>query len=375
VVARHDGPVEITLSEGPGGLTVKFGTEGEREFTWRWIKDHGEDPQSVDRETGQRLVDTFAIHPNLQASDARVEGANLVVEWADGAPATSVAIDTLAQASGVFTAPDERQLWTAVTAPDPVPVAFAELARSDETLGQALGHLLRDGFTVVDGLPNDLDSTRALIDRLGGVRNSVFGDIWSVVSGSGQHADSAYASIGLEPHTDGTYSYEGPGFQVLHFTQTGDSGGESELVDGMAVCQQLRELNPAYVKTLATVEVPARYVEPGVELVARRPALRFNHLGRFSQISFNNYDRTPLWLPPAEMDAFYEAYLALHELVMQPSNRFVRRLDEGEALIFDNWRLLHGRTAFTGERRFQGGYLNQEDVQSRRLTLGRAKAG
>jgi trimethyllysine dioxygenase len=40
-------------------------------------------------------------------------------------------------------------------------------------------------------------------------------------------------------------------------------------------------------------------------------------------------------------------------------------LRPGEALLFDNWRVLHGRAAFTGDRRMCGGYLNREDVESR----------
>ncbi len=30
----------------------------------------------------------------------------------------------------------------------------------------------------------------------------------------------------------------------------------------------------------------------------------------------------------------------------------------------DNWRLLHGRTAYTGGRRFVGMYTNHEDLES-----------
>jgi trimethyllysine dioxygenase len=40
-------------------------------------------------------------------------------------------------------------------------------------------------------------------------------------------------------------------------------------------------------------------------------------------------------------------------------------LAPGEALLFDNWRVLHGRAAYTGHRRLCGGYVNREDVESR----------
>ena len=33
--------------------------------------------------------------------------------------------------------------------------------------------------------------------------------------------------------------------------------------------------------------------------------------------------------------------------------------------VFDNWRVLHGRAAFTGKRRMCGGYINHDDYISK----------
>ena len=57
--------------------------------------------------------------------------------------------------------------------------------------------------------------------------------------------------------------------------------------------------------------------------------LRLDALGRLVQISFNNYDRAPLWLPPGEMAAFYEAYTVLHRLIVDPAHRIERRFQGG----------------------------------------------
>ena len=73
-------------------------------------------------------------------------------------------------------------------------------------------------------------------------------------------------------------------------------------------------------------------------------------------MSFNNYDRAPFWLPEPQMSAFYEAYAALHELIIDESRWLEIRLEPGDALIFDNWRVLHGRRAYTGRRVFHGCY-------------------
>ena len=33
-------------------------------------------------------------------------------------------------------------------------------------------------------------------------------------------------------------------------------------------------------------------------------------------------------------------------------------------IVFDNWRLLHGRGAFQGKRKMAGAYINREDYLS-----------
>jgi trimethyllysine dioxygenase len=45
------------------------------------------------------------------------------------------------------------------------------------------------------------------------------------------------------------------------------------------------------------------------------------------------------------------------------------RLSPGTALLFDNWRTLHGRRAYQGFRWLCGAYLNKEDFDSKLRVL------
>ena len=47
------------------------------------------------------------------------------------------------------------------------------------------------------------------------------------------------------------------------------------------------------------------------------------------------------------------------------ANQWTHQLTVGQALVFDNWRMLHGRTAFSGNRKMTGAYTNREDLESR----------
>lgn len=46
------------------------------------------------------------------------------------------------------------------------------------------------------------------------------------------------------------------------------------------------------------------------------------------------------------------------------------KLVPGTPVIFDNWRVLHGRDAFEGERRMCGGYIGMDDFLARCRAVG-----
>ena len=54
----------------------------------------------------------------------------------------------------------------------------------------------------------------------------------------------------------------------------------------------------------------------------------------------------------------------LDELANDPAMQFEVGLRPGDMVVFDNWRVLHGRRAFRGDRLIAGGYVNREDVES-----------
>jgi trimethyllysine dioxygenase len=62
-----------------------------------------------------------------------------------------------------------------------------------------------------------------------------------------------------------------------------------------------------------------------------------------------------------------------NRLVNDPVNEITMRLAPGTALLFDNWRLLHGRRAYQGYRRLCGAYLNKEDFDSKLRVLRAAR--
>jgi trimethyllysine dioxygenase len=152
-------------------------------------------------------------------------------------------------------------------------------------------------------------------------------------------------------------------------------GGDSVLVDGFKIAEIMAAETPDLYRILTEVEVTGQYIdhEKGIHLMAKRPLFRLDSAGKLVQVSFNNLDRAPLYLPEAELAAFYRAYGAFSRLANDRSLQYRRRLMPGSLVLFDNWRLLHARDAYQGYRRLAGAYLNKEDVESR-LRVLRMKA-
>ena len=182
-------------------------------------------------------------------------------------------------------------------------------------------------------------------------------------SGSFEHQDSAYESFALDVHTDGTYSHDGPGTIVFAQQLKTGEGGDSVLVDGFAAARDFQAQNPEAADLLTRYAVTAHYVEPGVHLVAERPPLRVDEHGTLVQVSFNNYDRSPVLPDEGLVDDVIDAYNGFRAVFNDASRALVHPWQPGRVLVFDNWRCFHGRTGFSGERQFKGCYTNHEDLE------------
>lgn len=354
----------------PDGLAVDFETGGPTaHFPWFWLRDHGHDPQTLHPQTLQRQLETAAVPDDIHATDARpsADGQAVELDWSDGTssryPLPFLRRFAGPADAGIETGPG-RRAWDAATVGTGPRVSYDSIMAGEDGLQAWLRAVAEWGFCIAESTPPTPEATEGLIRRIGYIRETLFGGFWDFTADLAK-ADTAYTTLKLRPHTDGTYSHDAPGLQLLHCLSFEGSGGESVLVDGLKIAEILRRDAPAHFETLSRVAVPGQYVGDGAHLMAARPVFRHDREGRLVQVSFNNYDRAPFRLPDAEMAAFYAALKAFEHLANDPALQWVHRLAPGEAMLFDNWRALHGREAYEGKRRLCGAYLNREDFESR----------
>lgn len=341
------------------------------EHSWIWLRDHSHDPTTFHPDTQQRQLVTAEVDPTLRAANVTATDGDVVIQWSDTdhPPSILPAAFLAAYRDPGGSDDTERVLWDGTSIVDDWPVVeHDEVLDDDAGAARWLELVARFGFCIVTGTPTTVEATERLARRVGYIRETIFGGMWDFQADLSK-ADTAYTDQELRPHTDGTYSNDAPGLQLLHCLAFDGTGGESTMVDGFRVAAQLRVANPDAYEVLSTVDVPGRYVGDGVDLRAARPVFRHGAGGLLEQVSFNNADRAPFTLPFDEMQRFYDALRAFEQRANDVRLQWRRVNPPGDAMLFDNWRVLHGRMSYTGHRHLCGCYVNREDYLSRRRVL------
>ncbi len=236
----------------------------------------------------------------------------------------------------------------------------ARLPRFDLAAVQASGDrrleflesILYDGFAILTGVPPAREHTEEIAALVGRLRMTNYG-IYELESKPRPEivADMAHA---LAPHTDEPYRVDPPGITFFHVIEKAASGGATTLVDGFRLAAILRERDPAAFEILA--RVPARFhrsLAAGRLFEYQHPIIHLDGDGEVVAVRLLDRALAPVDCAPEEVEPFYAAIRAWLELAYAGDGQIEFSVDTGEILVFNNQRLLHGRTAFdpAGSRR------------------------
>ncbi|KAM9765671.1 gamma-butyrobetaine dioxygenase isoform 2-T3 [Menidia menidia] len=242
--------------------------------------------------------------------------------------------------------------------------------------------LRRVGIVRLQGAPPARGQVARLAQRVGYLRMTFYGPTWQVQD-KPQANNVAYTSGGLSLHTDYPALHYAPGVQFLHCVSQAGRGGGSEVVDGFHAAEQLRLQQPEAFSRLTTL--PTHYTDTGEDhcafrIKARHRIIQLDPEGRVERINYNNATRdSVLDLDLDQVQPSYEALKAFVEVLNRPQNLVSYRMEPGDIVTFDNWRLLHGRRSFVSlpgrPRLLEGAYLDWDEVMSRLRVLRRAVGG
>ncbi|WVO22701.1 uncharacterized protein IAS62_004032 [Cryptococcus decagattii] len=205
-----------------------------------------------------------------------------------------------------------------------------EIQQREQGVLEVLNKVHRFGFCFITGVPVDAKETETLIKAIGPIRHTHYGGFWSFTADL-SHGDLAYSTQSLPAHTDTTYFTDPAGLQTA-FTQ-------------------LHDFQPLILPHILF------FLDSLFQLTP--------------QVRWNNEDRGIIghgW-SAAEVRQWYQAAQRFESLIKSKEVEYWVQLNPGTMLIIDNWRVMHGRSAFTGSRTMCGAYIGADDWHSRRAVL------
>ena len=376
-----DSPREATLDSGvavvqhllglklvaPAELRLVEADGSERVLHPLWLRERCRDAASIDLKTQQRLQDPsdFDLDLRLLAVSQPSPGV-FRVKFSDGHEASFSAADILAEAALPANSHDcpAPRLWDG-TLTD-LPRARWHAHPSDAELLSWLEAFLSLGFVIFEGVPCTPGTVLKVGAKFGFVRETNFGALFDVRS-TPEATDLAYTSVALDPHTDNPYRTPVPGIQLLHCLVNETRGGLSTLVDGFAAAQYLREHHPEAFGILASTPVRFKYIDADTELTASAPPIELDVSAALKAIHFSpRLDFVPLFAR-VTLEAYYRARQLFDHRLRSAQSEIRFLLRDGDLVMFDNCRLLHGRTAFDpaeGLRHLQGCYIDIDGPRS-----------
>ncbi len=257
-----------------------------------------------------------------------------------------------------------------------VTVPYGQFATTDNGLLAVCENLATVGIAMVTEVPIEENSVLAVCERMGFVEETHFGRSWDVRS-KPQAENLAYTSYRLRPHNDLAARRHLPGIQFLHCMVNDANGGESVLVDSIAVTERFRADDPDGFEMLATVPITFSQIHEQWHLVNRGTVIELDVDGDVVGTRLHAAVMGPVDVAPNMMGDFYRAYRGLLAIAADPAMHLTFRLEAGMCQIFDNARIVHARQAFdpsTGARHLRGAYINRDELWSRLEILRRKGA-
>ncbi|XP_061155613.1 trimethyllysine dioxygenase, mitochondrial isoform X1 [Syngnathus typhle] len=344
-----------------------------------WLRDHCRSAESFNIQTHQRNLDTGSIDLNIRPDHVQVEDDDLILTW-PGGHTSKYSLSWLAENSyegKKQSVVQPRILWNADIYKNSHVASskWDAFMNSEDELKKFLQNYLLYGIAFVDDVPATIEATEAVTQRVSLIRETTYGRMWSFTSDFSR-GDTAYSQLDLDRHTDTTYFQEPCGIQVFHCLKHEGTGGRNLLVDGFYAAKSLRKRSPEDFELLSHVPIKHEYLE--------RTGSHQNHMIGFGpvlnvypwnnelyMIRYNNFDRGVInTIPHDVVRRWYAAHRQLTSELRRAENEMWMKLTPGKVIFIDNWRVMHGREAFTGVRQVCGCYLSRDDILSKSRCLG-----
>ena len=210
-------------------------------------------------------------------------------------------------------------------------------------------------------------------EKIGFIRETNFAKLFNVRSQK-QPNDLAYTSIELESHTDNPYRKPVPSIQFLFCIENSCKGGDSTVVDGFKVAEDLKKENPQAFNILVNTLINYKFEDNDAILEKTGKIIKLSARGELKQIKYSNRLDFVFYDEPKVLEEFYAAKRVMHQMINSDKYILQFHLEPGNLLIMNNYRTLHGRRSYNtseGSRWLQGLYIDHDSAESKYKLLSK----
>lgn len=256
-------------------------------------------------------------------------------------------------------------------------IDYHDYMQGGEAFWDAVIDICRFGIVFLKNVPRDEDSVVKITTQIANIRETFYGRTFDVVA-KPDAENVAYTSGYLGLHQDLLYLDPPPKIQILHCMDNSCEGGESLFSDGDRAGRLLWMFKDSFeIQQLSKTLVPYAYKKHGYNYEFRRPVIK-------SYPATNIY-KNVFWSPPFQgkhkpewnVKSFLSPARLFEQLINDKEAVYKAKMQPGECVLFDNLRVMHGRTAFDaagGHRWLRGAYIAEEDFRSKAMSIPRELA-
>ena len=371
--------------------------------------------QCVNQSSGQKSFATTDIPHNIRPRHVKVsQDFDLEVEWENDVP--SAAPDHrgvypsafLRNLRFNFPERSHRLRWKVANRVIPVvswdlaritsnvqTIDYAEWMGSEDALWRGLFDVEAFGLVFIRNVPKDEESVSKIALRIANLQETFYGRTWDVVS-KPEAENVAYTNSYLGLHQDMLYLQQPPRIQALHCMENSCKGGESIYSDGFRAAEEFEIGSPEFEQLTGTKlryhydRHPYFYRNSHTVFHLTIPVEKRNWEMQGKRLSAAHL-KAVWWSPPfqatnpphiddlprsKEYHKLIGAMKKYSDVLNDAKNVLEFKMEPGECVVFDNWRVMHGRKAFdtsSGSRHLRGTYVSDEDFRAKMASAPRDK--
>ena len=318
-----------------------------------WLRDNCQCDECRIQETQEKQFLLHTVPVDISPKGVEIKDEKLFVLWPDNHQ-SFIPLNQIEESSKPRY--PEHKSWKSKFTPRKFD--WSKFLTDDEIALKALITFVSFGAIILKNAPKKPNSLEVLSKRIGPIHETLFERIHNV-SIEGYGYSVAHTSKEIPPHNDFASYKSQPSIQILHMLENECEGGDSIIVDGWEVVEDLRKDNPEYFNILKEFNVPFRQFDENNETYTVAPMINCSSDGSLESFRFSNHLMQMINPSREGVKKFYKAFHEASSRVLDSKYRSTFRLNAGEALIVASLRVLHGRESFvpSGKRYLQDAYF------------------